>query len=163
MGNIQLLEGGALHIAAHYGFEAPFLEFFNSVHDGMAACGTALQRGGRIIIEDVMNSPVFAGTPALDVMRAANARAVQSTPLVSRSGRVLGMFSTHYRTPRRPSERELHLLDLLARQAADLIERKQAEQALHDSQAQLAALNSRLAADVNTLTRLQQVRIEEGI
>ena len=61
-------------------------------------------------------------------MLAAEARAVQSTPLVSRTGKVLGMFSTHYRRPRRPSERELQLLDLLARQAADLIERKRGEE-----------------------------------
>jgi PAS domain S-box-containing protein len=38
------------------------------------------------------------------------------------------MFSTHYRTPRRPGDRELRMLDLLARQAADLIERTQAEE-----------------------------------
>jgi PAS domain S-box-containing protein len=40
------------------------------------------------------------------------------------------MFSTHYRVPGRPSERQLRLLDILARQAADLIERKSNETAL---------------------------------
>ena len=129
MGNIQLLdEAGRLRIVAHRGFDAPFLEFFGEVHDGLAACGSALQKGERVIVEDVAHSPIFAGTPALDAMLAAGARAVQSTPLVSRSGKVLGMFSTHYRRPRRPSERELQLLDLLARQAADLIERKRGEE-----------------------------------
>jgi Resolvase, N terminal domain/GAF domain len=64
---------------------------------------------------------VFADAPALDVMLAAGARAVQSTPLVSRSGHVLGMFSTHYRAPSRASEHELRQLDVLARQAADFI------------------------------------------
>jgi PAS domain S-box-containing protein len=38
------------------------------------------------------------------------------------------MISTYWRAPHQPSERELGLLDLLARQAADLIERTQAEQ-----------------------------------
>jgi PAS domain-containing protein len=52
---------------------------------------------------------------------------VQSTPLVSRDGRLLGMISTHWRNPHQPSERDFRLLDVLARQAADLIERKQAE------------------------------------
>ena len=32
------------------------------------------------------------------------------------------MFSTHYKTPRRPDDRALRLLDLLARQTADIIE-----------------------------------------
>ena len=90
---------------------------------------TALERGERVIVEDVRNSPIFAGTPALEVMLAAGAQAVQSTPLISRSGRVLGMFSTHYRhAPTRPSERALRQLDILARQAADLIEQKQSEE-----------------------------------
>ena len=138
MGNIQLLEGDVLRIAAQRGFDRPFLEFFASVHGEQAACGTALQRGERVIVDDVLNSPIFVGTPALDVMVAAGARAVQSTPLVSRSGRVLGMFSTHYqRAPQQPSERALRLLDILARQAADLIEHKQGEEALRAKEADL--------------------------
>jgi len=129
MGNIQLLDdAGRLGIVAHRGFDSPFLEFFGEVHDGLAACGSALQNRERVIVEDVAQSPLFAGTPALGAMLAAEARAVQSTPLVSRTGKVLGMFSTHYRRPCRPTERELRLLDLLARQAADLIERKRSEE-----------------------------------
>jgi signal transduction histidine kinase len=62
---------------------------------------------------------------------------VQSTPLLSRSGRVLGMISTHRREPHQPAERALRLLDVLARQAADLIERKQAEEALQELNATL--------------------------
>ena len=138
MGNIQLLEGDCLRITAQRGFDTPFLEYFDSVHGEQAACGTALERGERVIVEDVRNSPIFAGTPALEVMLAAGAQAVQSTPLVSRSGRVLGMFSTHYRhAPQRPSERALRLLDILARQAADLIEHKQGEEALRAREADL--------------------------
>jgi PAS domain S-box-containing protein len=129
MGNIQLLDdAGRLRIVAHRGFDAAFLEFFGDVHDGVAACGSALQKGERVIVEDVAGSPLFAATPARDAMLAAEARAVQSTPLVSRSGKVLGMFSTHNRRPKRPTERELRILDLLARQAADLIERKRGEE-----------------------------------
>jgi PAS domain S-box-containing protein len=52
------------------------------------------------------------------------------TPLISRSGRALGMFSTHWRKRRVLSEREERFLDLLARQTADLIERTRAEQQL---------------------------------
>ena len=134
MGNIQLLDGDTLKIVAHRGFEAPFLDFFNTVHEGLAACGTALQRGERILVEDVTTSPLFVSSPAYDVMLAAQARAVQSTPLITRAGRMLGMFSTHYRTPHRPTPGEIHLLDILARQAADAIERAQAEAALRESE-----------------------------
>jgi PAS domain S-box-containing protein len=135
MGNIQLLAGDALKIAVQRGFERPFLDFFDCVHDGSAACGTAMQSGGRIVVDDVANSSIFAATPALGVMLDAGARAVQSTPLISRAGRVVGMLSTHWRhAPHRPSEQELFMLDLLARQATDLIERRQAEEALRESE-----------------------------
>ncbi len=44
------------------------------------------------------------------------------------------MISTHFRHPHRPSERELRFVDLYARQAADMIERKRAEDALRASE-----------------------------
>jgi PAS domain S-box-containing protein len=146
MGNIQLVEGDALKIVAQRGFDGSFLDFFNSVHGGQAACGTALQNRGRIIVEDVASSPIFAGTPALHVLLTAKVRAVQSTPLVSRSGRVLGMFSTHYQTRRRPTERELRMLDLLARLAADMIESKQADETLRESEIALRQSSNALQA-----------------
>jgi two-component system CheB/CheR fusion protein len=53
------------------------------------------------------------------------------------------MFSTHYRSPRRPEDRALRLLDLLARQAADIIERAQSESALSVANAQLMEADRR--------------------
>ena len=50
------------------------------------------------------------------------------------------MFSTHYRTSRRPTDRELRLLDVLSRQAADLIERKRAEADLLSSESRFRQL-----------------------
>ena len=47
---------------------------------------------------------------------------VSATPLRSRSGRFLGMLSTHWRTPHDPTEVDFRFFDVLARQAADLIE-----------------------------------------
>jgi GAF domain-containing protein len=50
------------------------------------------------------------------------------------------MFSTHYKKPQRPDTRALSLLDLLARQAADIIERAQMEASLHESEDRFRAL-----------------------
>jgi PAS domain S-box-containing protein len=145
MGNIQLLnDAGELEIVASRGFYRPFLDFFHTVHDGQAACGSAMQQGARVVIEDVRTSPVFVGTPALDVLLDAGVLAVESTPLVARSGRLVGMLSTHYRTPRRPAPRDLHLLDLLAREAADWIERTHAEEALRESEKRYRSLISQV-------------------
>ena len=140
MGNIQLYRNGRLRIVCQRGFRPAFLDFFDSVEQGEAACGTALQRGERVVVPDVLESAIFAGTPSLEVMLQADARSVQSTPLQSRSGAVLGMLSTHYHEPHQPTDRDFRLLDLLARQAADLIEGNLSAEALRNSERQFRQL-----------------------
>ena len=66
---------------------------------------------------------------ALENHRKMGIRAVQSTPLFSRTGRLLGVLSTHWHTPHTPQDGDLRLFDILARQTADLIERMQSEEA----------------------------------
>jgi len=136
MGNIQLFdpESGTLRIVASRGLGLPFLEFFQTVHAGHGTCGGATHNGDRVVVEDITTSPMFAGTPLLDIYLASGIRAVQSTPLIGRSGQLVGMLSTDYRVPRRPADRDLSVLDTLARQAADWIERTQAEEALRASE-----------------------------
>ncbi|HYL82357.1 MAG TPA: PAS domain S-box protein, partial [Candidatus Acidoferrum sp.] len=133
-GNVQLYNSETLEleIVAHHGFQKDFLEYFGHVHEDSAACGRALQRRERVIIEDVETDPGFE--PHRQIAASAGYRAVQSTPLFSRSGEPLGMISTHFRHPHRPSERELRLTDLYARQAAEMIDRQRVEEALRQSQ-----------------------------
>ena len=76
----------------------------------------------------------------MGVLLDAGVRAVQSTPLCSRSGILVGMLNTHYGAPHQFDQRESRILDLLVRQAADLIERSRAVTALRESQARLAGL-----------------------
>jgi len=122
-------ERGELRLLAHRGFNPAAAAFWEWVRPGSGCtCGAALATGRRVIVADIELSDLMAGTEDLETYRQAGIRAVQSTPLVSRAGAVLGMISTHWRRPHQPSERGLSLLDVLARQAADLIERKQAEQ-----------------------------------
>ncbi|RYU59352.1 PAS domain S-box protein [Methylolobus aquaticus] len=139
-GNIQLLqpESKDLRIACQIGFPNWWVEFWDTVSRGQGVCGTALEHGERVIVEDVEQSAIFQGTPALDVQLQAGVRAVQSTPLFSRQGQPLGMFSTHYRTRRSFDPRELQLLDFLAHQAADIIERAHAEEVLRQSKDDLS-------------------------
>jgi signal transduction histidine kinase/CheY-like chemotaxis protein len=53
--------------------------------------------------------------------------------LLSREGTLVGMISTHWSHHHDPSEHDLRLLDILARQAADLIERRKAEESLREA------------------------------
>jgi PAS domain S-box-containing protein len=142
-GTLQLHDEatGTLRIVAHWGFEQPFLEHFGVVHEGPAVCGEAVRKRERMVVEDVGESPIFVGTPTMAVMRAAGVRAVQSTPITSREGRLLGVFSNHWTRPHRPDARVLRTLDLLARQAADLIEHHQREETLLATQQKLTDAN----------------------
>jgi signal transduction histidine kinase/ActR/RegA family two-component response regulator len=128
-GDIQLLDNdtGTLSLATQTGFEDPMVEFYESVATGDTACGVSLLTKQRVIVEDITESEIYAGTPALEAMLQADVLAVQSLPLMSSSSKVLGIISTHFGTVHRPTEQELRLMDLLARQTADYLERKRVE------------------------------------
>jgi signal transduction histidine kinase len=130
MASIQILDEGqdALRLLAFRGFAPEFGKIFELNGPGTrTSCSVARLVGHRVIVPDVETCDFIAGTPALEDHRKTGIRAVQSTPLISRSGLLLGMISTHWRQPHQPSEHDLRLFDILARQAADLIERKQVE------------------------------------
>jgi GAF domain-containing protein len=120
-GNIQILNPatGSLRIAAHYGFGAEFLEYFATVDDRRSACGRAALDRAQIVIPDVSLDPDFQ--PHQDIAAATGFRAVQSTPFVDLSGQVVGVLSTHYRQPFRPSVRDLRILDRIGELIADVI------------------------------------------
>ncbi len=132
MGTVQLLDAdsGTLRLVASRGLEPRDLKSFGIVHEGECSCGIAMQRRERVVIEDVTTSPVLAGKPSRDSLLAAGIRACQSTPLLSRSGDLVGMLFNALPRARRPNDRDLNVMDLLARQAADWIERVQADEAL---------------------------------
>jgi PAS domain S-box-containing protein len=141
-GIIQLLDPKTsdLRIVGHRGLPLWWLNFWDKTSKGHGVRGGALERGERVIVEDVEHSPIFADTPSLEMQLRAGVRALQSTPLFSRSGTPLGVFSTHYKKPQKPDERALRLLDLLARQAADILERSRMEASLRASEDRFRSL-----------------------
>jgi two-component sensor histidine kinase len=119
---------GELRLLGHRGFSNEAASFWEWVRPtASCTCGVALRKRQRVIVPDVETCDFMAGSDHLGTYHQAGIRAVQSTPLMSRGGQVLGMISTHWRQPHWPLERDLRLLDVLARQAADLIERSLAE------------------------------------
>jgi PAS domain S-box-containing protein len=128
-GNIQLLDEKSrnLRVAVQSGFDEAYTNFFANVSDGSSACGVALHTQQRVFVEDITESEIFVDKPSLEVMLGAGVRSVHSIPLLSSSGRLLGVISTHFAEPHRPSEQEMRLMDLLARQTADYLERIRVE------------------------------------
>ncbi|WP_171015230.1 HWE histidine kinase domain-containing protein [Methylocystis sp. B8] len=137
-----------LRLLAYHGFDPAFGKIFEFVgRDAETACGAAWRDGRRVIVPDIEVSGIDISARALDDQRRVGIRAVQSTPLFSRAGRLLGIISTHWRAPHAPTEIDLRQFDILARQAADLIDRVESVQRLRAAEHRL-----RLAADAAHLT-----------
>ncbi|PXA92822.1 histidine kinase [Caulobacter sp. D4A] len=146
-GTMQLLcpqgdpsgHGGELQLLAYRGLPPEAVAFWGWVTPAAhSSCTMALRSGRRAIIPDYEDWDEIAGTEDLAAFRRSGIRAAQTTPLRSRSGSLLGMISTHWSQAHSPSERDLRLLDILARQAADLLERTTAEEALRVRERELA-------------------------
>lgn len=92
-GDLQLLTNDDLIIVAEIGLAADFLKTFMVVKstDG-CACGRALREGKSIVIDDVERDPEFANFRS--DARATGFRAVQSTPLTTSEGEIIGVVST---------------------------------------------------------------------
>lgn len=123
-GNVQLLDpaSGALLIATQSGFGSEFTDYFAVVDDGHSACGRAARDCAQTVIADVTTDPGFA--PHREIAASAGFRAVQSTPLADSGGRLIGMVSTHWRRPGRPSGRDLRMLELFGDLAGEAVARR---------------------------------------
>jgi PAS domain S-box-containing protein len=140
MATMQMLDPAKrqLELLASIGLDASSKAAFAWVPAGAGTgCAAALDAGRRVIVPDVDDCSFIAGTPSHGAHRKADIRAMQATPLVNRSGVTIGMISTHWRKPHQPSDSELLVLDVLARQAADLVERTRNEMALRRSEHEL--------------------------
>ena len=135
--SVQMLaaDHGSLRLLGWKNFHPDSAAFWEWVEVGTGStCSKALSDNERVVVSDVEACEFMAGTQDQQEYRRSGIRAVQSTPLRSRSGRPLGMLSTHWRMPHDPTEDDFRLFDVLARQAADLIERSLAEEALRESE-----------------------------
>jgi PAS domain S-box-containing protein len=120
MGMVLLLLGGnadELYIEAKTGFSDEQAKHFGYPIAGDTApfdCRT------QIILEDVYASPMSP-----NFRRAAEAlgfRSLFSIPLFTRDGEPLGVVATFFPTIHRPSDREIRMVELFGRQAANAIE-----------------------------------------
>lgn len=132
---------GELHLLSARGYTEDAVRSFEWVRPDMnTSCGISLRSGHRTVITDVEKYGPLSCTPALEAFLQTGIRAMQTTPLISRSGQLLGMITTHWSQPHEPTARDLRLMDILARQAADLLERTKAEAALQARERQLDAI-----------------------
>jgi two-component sensor histidine kinase/integral membrane sensor domain MASE1 len=123
-GTLQFLSPatGTLMLVAQRGFDEPSLKLFQQMQET-----SGLRSVHRVIIEDLRTDTKLSAELSQGFIDAG-VRAVTITPLLSSTGKVLGIVSTFFDTPHRPGERELRLMDLLTRQTGDYLERKHGEE-----------------------------------
>ena len=130
----------SLELKAQRGFDAWLVDELRWIAPGAGPAGTAFRERERVAIEDVEADHVTASERA--VARRAGFRASHSTPLISRSGHVVGVLSAHFREPHRASEREQQLIELYLHTAADQVEN--------------ALLHARLEIELDSRERLRR-------
>lgn len=137
---------GELKLIGHYNFSEAAQNSWAWVRSESAcSCGVALKRRERVVVADIENEAFMAGTRDQKTLLGAGIRAVQTTPLISRRGDLVGMISTHWAAPHVPAERDLWQLDIVARLAADLIERKTQDEEQRLREERLRALTNLLS------------------
>jgi PAS domain S-box-containing protein len=142
-----------LRIVASMGLRPEFLARYGRVSVDDVACGLAIQQGAPVIIEDV---EADAAAAYREPARVGGYRAKYSTLMTGRTGELLGTIATCFREPHRPSDREIRLVELLARQAADLVENARLKEALREADRRkdeaLAALAHEIRNPLNAIT-----------
>jgi GAF domain-containing protein len=95
-----------LKLFAHRGFDSQASQFWDTVDaESRGTCGEAFRTGNRVIIPDVEQCDFMRDLEELMNFRHAGIRAAQATPLLSRTGSLVGMLSTHWRQLHQATER----------------------------------------------------------
>ena len=139
-GTVQMFDSEAeeLVILATRGFSRRTEEHFHRIDaSSKTSCGLALRNGNRSYFDfDAAGADISDRLHVEDGVLSA-----QSSPLVTRSGKPIGMVSTHWSDRgHQLSDREIRFLDLLSRQAADVIEQRRSGIALRESEAKYRSL-----------------------
>lgn len=154
-GCVQIVsdDGARLEMFTWRGYrdDSPFVERFR--YEGVKqGCDAVRVERRRLVAED------WTQVEDLDddvraVLRAENLRASQSTPIIARNGDTLGVLSTQFAAPHRPTDEAFKLVDLLAWTAADFVERHRRDAALRDLN---ETLEQRVAERTEALARSER-------
>jgi len=89
------------------------------------SCGTAMWRGKSVVVSDILTDPLWEDYR--DLASRSGLGACWSTPILTKTGKVLGSFAMYYREPRAPTGAEARLTDVATRLAGQAIEQRNAQ------------------------------------
>jgi GAF domain-containing protein len=134
LGSILILDEDGRHL--RHGAAPSLPKDYSAAIDGAeigpceGSCGTAAYRGRPVFVSDIENDPLWAEYKAVALPHGL--RACWSTPIIAAGPKVLGTFAMYHREPREPTVRDLALVDLVTQTAALIIDRKRAQDRLHE-------------------------------
>jgi signal transduction histidine kinase len=149
---VMLLDGKRLRRGA-----APSLAEYIVEVDGfeigpdVGTCSAAAARGVPVITQDITRDPNWAGLR--DLAERHGLQAGWATPILSSANRVLGTFALYWPEPRRPTPHDLQIVSQMAQLVAFAIERKQAADALRESERLARGQAEALTLTLNALAR----------
>lgn len=126
LASILLLDedGKRLNFGAAPGLSA---DYNNKVHGLLigpdaGSCGTAAYTGQRVIVEDIATDPKWRAFK--DLAAIYDLKSCWAMPIISSKQKVIGTCSFYSRVTRRPSEKELQIIEVAAKTIAIIIERQ---------------------------------------
>jgi diguanylate cyclase (GGDEF)-like protein/PAS domain S-box-containing protein len=131
--SILLLDADGRHL--RFGAAPSLPDFYNQAIDGleigegMGACGTAAQRGERVVSADIAQDGLWPSR-LFDVARRTGLQSCWSQPIRDATHRVMGTFALYHTYPAMPSEAEIRLLERLSDLAALAIEQTRIQENL---------------------------------
>ncbi|HUS16166.1 MAG TPA: EAL domain-containing protein [Chloroflexia bacterium] len=111
------------------------------------ACGLAVETGYAVGSSDLSMDPMYE--PWRGLIATSGLRACWSSPIVTRSGAVLGTFAMYYRQAREPTALDVQLAALATHLAGMAITHTQAEERLRRRNEELAALHDTALGLIN--------------
>ena len=126
MGTVHLLQNETdfLRIDAHSGFRPEFVERFRYLSLRDSLFGAAMRRRGRIIVEDVLLSPLLFKSESLLTMLHIGVTSLMCAPLYSSLGDILGFVAVYYREATMPLDSDKYALSRIGRKMSLYIEKR---------------------------------------
>ena len=120
-------EGASLRHGAAPSLPAEYIKAIDGakIAPSVGSCGTAAYRGEPVIVTDIATDPLWKDFRHLALPH--NLRACWSTPIRSRTGKVLGTFAVYYRQQEAPRPEHLQMIESATHLSGIAIERDQAE------------------------------------
>jgi PAS domain S-box-containing protein len=138
LASILLVEGDRLRHGGAPSLPKAYTDAINGTVIGPSAgsCGTAAYREEPVIVEEIATDPLWA--EYRDLALRHSLRACWSTPVFSSQGKVIATFAMYHREPRRPTQRDQQIIDLITHLAGAAIQQKSAQEKLQRREAYLA-------------------------